>query len=101
MIYFTQLIYLKEGKEETFLEFEDHVLPLLNRHGGKLVQRWRNTQGVVIHSEGAPPFELHLVSFESEAGFQAYVNDPERTKAAHLKDGSVEKSVLIKGQVIA
>jgi hypothetical protein len=29
MIYITQLIFVKEGKEATFLEFEDDAIPLM------------------------------------------------------------------------
>ena len=41
MSYLTQLIYVREGHEATFSEFEDIVLPLLARHRGELLLRLR------------------------------------------------------------
>ena len=52
-----------------FLEYEDRVLPLLSRHGGRLDRRLRTADGLT---------EVHLVSFPSRAAFDGYSSDPER-----------------------
>lgn len=54
---------------DAFLEYEDAVLPLLAEHGGLLERRLRTGDGLV---------EVHVVSFESRAGLDAYLNDPRR-----------------------
>lgn len=100
MIYFTQLIYVVKGREEVFNEFEDHVLPLLQKHNGKLVQRWRCHEASVIHTDGDTPYEIHLVSFDNESSFNNYIHDPERKQYLHLKETSVERSILIKGHQV-
>lgn len=53
MRYYTQLIFIKPGSEAMFHEFEDAVLPLLARHGGRLLFRApfggrRDLTGVIL-----------------------------------------------------
>ena len=35
MIYITQLIYIKEGQEKMFHEFEDVAIPIIAKYNGK------------------------------------------------------------------
>ena len=46
------------------------------------------------------PDEIHFISFESENDFRDFINDPARLDIIHLKDASVESSLLIKGEKI-
>ncbi len=98
MLYYTQLIYIKPGREETFHRFEDHVLPLLEKYNGKLVLRWRRIEGCVIETSFGNPYEIHVVSFETADDFTNYKNDKTRMEYLPLKDESVEKIVLIEGK---
>ena len=41
MIYITQLIYVKPGKEDLFLQFEDKVLPIMYSYEGEMLYRIR------------------------------------------------------------
>ena len=97
MIQITQFVYVREGMEDTFHEFESHVLPLLERHGGKLLMRIRPRAEQFIAGELDPPYEIHLVSFEDEAGLQCYNNDEERRKWLAWKEDSVTKVIMVKG----
>ncbi len=99
MIYFTQLFFVKEGKEEIFHEFENSVLPLLARHGGRLLYRARPAAKATLHSELGVPYEIHLITFPKEANFQAYANDSDRQQYLSLKNDSVQKVLLIRGTV--
>ncbi len=98
MLFYTQLIYIKPGREETFLRFEDHVLPLLEKYNGKLLLRWRQTDGCVVETGIGDPYEIHLVSFETIEDFRNYANDKTRLEYLPLKDESVAKIVLIEGK---
>jgi uncharacterized protein (DUF1330 family) len=100
MVHFTQLIYVKPGKEETFHLYEDRVLPLLERHGGRLLLRIRPGNESVLHSELGRPYELHLVSFPSDQQFQAYADDPERHQHLPMKDASVENVVSLRSVLV-
>jgi hypothetical protein len=97
MIYLTQLIYIHPGQEEIFHQFEDFVLPLLDKYQGKLLLRVRPAKEQVIAGELEAPYEIHLVSFATEGDFDAFKQDKEREQYLHLKDASVSKIVLIKG----
>ena len=97
MLYFTQLIYIKAGQEKVFDEFEAVAMPLIARYQGELLFRLRPGPSAMIEGSGSLPYEVHLVSFPTEAEFQAFAKDPERASFLHLKEASVERIVLIKG----
>ncbi len=100
MIYITQLVFVYEGKEEIFKDFEDIVLPLMKQYGGKLLYRIRPDVESVLVAEGDQPYEIHVVSFESEEGLQEYSQDPVRSKFLHLKEASVKSQLILKGSQI-
>lgn len=97
MIVVTQLIYVHEGHEDDFLEFESVVLPLLPHHGGELLLRARPHPKAIIAGTSEPPYEIHLVQFPDEAALDRYMNDPTRRAVLHLKDRSVRATVVVKG----
>ena len=98
MLYFTQLIFLKNGGEDNFNLFESYVLPLLQKYNGILIYRVRPTVDHVIATTVGHPYELHLVTFPAMENFIAYRDDKERMQHMHLKDASVEKILLIEGK---
>ncbi|MDA0196910.1 MAG: hypothetical protein O2951_18045 [Bacteroidetes bacterium] len=50
MIYITQLIYLKPGKEEIFNEFESIAIPIISNYNGQLLSRIRPVKEAFIES---------------------------------------------------
>ena len=97
MLYFTQLIYLQDGKETIFHLFEEKVLPILTKYNGKLLLRIRPDENSFIEVNMARPYEIHLVAFESEQDFVSYSRDETRQQFLHLKEQSVRESILIRG----
>jgi hypothetical protein len=97
MIYLTQLVYVHEGREATFHQFEDIVLPLLAKYRGELVLRLRPDHASKIAGTADVPYELHIVSFHSEDDVARYSKDEERQRVLHLKDESVRRTTLITG----
>jgi antibiotic biosynthesis monooxygenase (ABM) superfamily enzyme len=71
---------------DSFRAYEDAVLPLLPEFNGCLERRLRNPDGTI---------EMHIVSFESDADFQNYRNDPRRTAQARLLEQSSAKLELL------
>lgn len=71
---------------EAYQAYEDHVLPVLAEHGGRLQRRMRNETGTV---------EVHIVSYPSDAVAQAYRSDPRRAAAAHLLEASRARVELL------
>lgn len=88
------LLTAQPGKEAILVEYEDRVLPLLERHGGRLVQRVRAVD------PGDAPHEVHLIELPSEAALEAYLDDPARQTLRELRDrGIAETQVLRVNQV--
>ena len=71
---------------EDFRVYEDAVLPLLPEFNGRLERRLRNPDGTI---------EMHIVSFETDADFRSYRNDPRRTAQAWLLERSSAKLELL------
>ncbi len=97
MIYITQLIYIKEGQEKTFHEFEDVAIPIISKYNGRLLLRVRPDKDSVIERGIDRPYEIHLVEFDDEQDFKNFMLDEERKKFLHLKEQSIRSSVLYKG----
>ncbi|HEX2536269.1 MAG TPA: DUF1330 domain-containing protein [Chitinophagaceae bacterium] len=98
MIYCTQLIYLRDGQEAVFHQFEAVALPIIARYNGQLLLRLRPGAGALIEGTMEPPYEVHLVAFETEADLARFLQDEERKTFLHLKEQSIQSSVLIKGE---
>lgn len=96
MIFITQLIYIVAGKESVFDEFERIAIPIIAKYNGQLMLRTRPGQVIEAHIE--VPYEIHLISFESDTDFEAFKHDADRKAFLHLKDESVRSSLLIVGR---
>jgi len=68
------------------LTYEDAVLPLLSRHGGRLQRRVR----AVDQSA-----ELHLISFDSREGQEAFATDPSRLQLMRLLQGRLLRQRVV------
>lgn len=97
MIYFTQLIYINEGQEDVFHQFEEVAIPLIGKYNGRLLARIRPTNESVIEHQIEKPYEIHLVEFDNEQDFHAFSRDESRKQFLHLKEQSVRESILIQG----
>jgi hypothetical protein len=100
MIFITQLIYLKEGMEQTFEEFEAVAIPSVSRYNGTMLFRIRPPKESVLQNSIEVPYEVHLAKFETEADFNNFLNDEERKLFLHLKDASIRSTILLKGNKI-
>jgi uncharacterized protein (DUF1330 family) len=97
MIFLTQLIYIKEGQEDVFHQFEDIAIPAISKYNGRLLIRVRPDDHSIIENNIEKPYEIHLVEFDSEQDFLNFNQDEERRKFLHLKEQSVKTVLLIKG----
>jgi hypothetical protein len=97
MIYITQLIYLIEGQEHIFDQFEEIAIPLISRYNGRLLFRVRPADISYIEHQIEKPYEIHLVEFNTEQDFENFRQDEDRKKFLHLKDQSIKTSILIQG----
>lgn len=97
MIYITQLIYVKRGEEDSFHEFESHAIPIISKYNGKLLLRVRPDTASYIENSIESPYEMHIISFDDDSDLDRFMADEERKKYLHLKEKSIQSSILIKG----
>ncbi|MFE9915130.1 hypothetical protein ACFYPG_08205 [Micromonospora sp. NPDC005553] len=57
------------GAEAAGQRYEDAVLALLERHGGRLERRLHGTDGRT---------EVHVIRFAGRAGYESFLADPDR-----------------------
>ena len=97
MIFITQLIYIIEGQEKVFDEFEKIAIPAISKYNGRLLLRVRPDEDAYIESNIKNPYEIHLVEFETDNDFVNFMQDEERKQFLHLKEQSIKSVLLIKG----
>jgi uncharacterized protein (DUF1330 family) len=96
-MFITQLIYLKNGGEKAFDEFEAIAIPTISKYNGQLLLRIRPPESAIIEHSIEIPYEIHLVEFKTADDFDSFMRDEERKKFLHLKEQSIKSVVLIKG----
>jgi uncharacterized protein (DUF1330 family) len=97
MILITQLIYILEGQENVFNEFEAIAIPIIAKYNGRLLFRIRPGQESFIESNIERPYEIHLAEFPNEDDFRSFTEDGERKRFLHLKEQAIKTVILIKG----
>ena len=100
MIFITQLIYITDGQEKTFDEFESIAIPSISKYNGRLLLRVRPTDNTFVETHIEKPYEIHLVAFETQQDFDSFRQDEERKRFLHLKEQSVRMSVVIQGTML-
>jgi uncharacterized protein (DUF1330 family) len=97
MVFITQLIYIKQGQEAVFHQFENIAIPIISKYNGRLLLRVRPDDTAFIEHHIEKPYEIHLVEFDTEIDFDNFKHDEERKKFLHLKEQSIKASILIQG----
>lgn len=98
MIFFTQLIYIRDGQEDIFNQFEMVAIPLILKYNGRLLLRIRPDDASCIEKNIEKPYEIHFGSFESEDDFNGFLKDKERKNFLHLKEQSIKSSLIVRGK---
>ncbi len=100
MIFITQLIYIKDGQEEGFNQFEEVAIPAILKYNGQLLLRIRPSENSFIESNIERPYEIHFVEFATGNDFENFMKDEKRKQFLHLKEQSIQSVILIKGTKI-
>jgi uncharacterized protein (DUF1330 family) len=98
MIYITQLIYIIEGQEDIFHQFEEIAIPIILKYNGRLTLRIRPEKKSVIENAIDIPYEIHLVEFNTQEDFDNFKKDEKRKKFLHMKEKSIKSTILIQGK---
>ena len=97
MIFITQLVYINEGQETVFHQFEDIAIPVISKYNGRLLLRVRPDEKAFIEHDMDKPYEIHFVEFDTEQDFENFKQDEKRKKFLHLKEQSIKASILVQG----
>ncbi len=97
MIYITQLAFVKEGKEKAFEQFEESIIPLIEKYNGRVLYRIRPTKEAFIMGVERSPYEIQFMAFKSENDVERYLQDDNRERFLCLKEDSVRSMFLVKG----
>lgn len=97
MVFITQLIYILDGQETVFNQFEAIAIPAISKYNGRLLLRVRPGNDAFIESNIEKPYEIHLVEFETDNDFANFMQDEERKQFLHLKERSIRSALLYKG----
>lgn len=97
MIFITQFIYVIEGQESVFQQFEGVAIPTISKYNGQLLLRLRPNNESYIENNIEKPYEIHLVEFATEEDFENFKQDEDRKKFLHLKEQSIKSVLFIKG----
>ena len=99
MIYITLLVYVISGEEDKFNNYEEQVIPLLEKYNGILLYRIRPERHNYLTMQDDQPYEIHIITFNSQSDFDRFRSDPDRKNHAHLYKESVFRTVLIEGAI--
>ena len=83
------LLYAVPGEEQNLVGYEDQVLALIPRHGGRVTQRVRAI-------EPGGPYEVHLIEFPSQAALDAFMADPRRAALADRRDQAIAATTVVR-----
>lgn len=91
------LLYLHAGRRAAFDRYERLVRAIAVEHGGRfesVIQPSSSTGPIAL------PDEVHVLSFDSAANFEAYRNDPRRLELAPQRAEAVAETIVIEGTAL-
>ncbi len=88
------LLWARVGREHELSTYEDRVLAFLPDHGGRVLQRVGPVGGV------DEPAEVHLLQFPDEAALDAFLADERRTSLDAERDAALERSEVLRVDVV-
>jgi uncharacterized protein (DUF1330 family) len=83
------LLWASEGEEDALTEYENAVLALIPKHGGRVVSRVRRL------GDGDGPLEVQIIELPDDTALRAYMKDPERLALA-----SVHRRVIARTDIV-
>lgn len=88
------LLSVRPDQIDTFRAYERQAAAVMARHGGGI----ERVIEIPPENEGGPYREVHIVSFPDETAYQAYSMDPDMANWRALRDASVIRAEILKGE---
>jgi hypothetical protein len=87
-------LFIHPGRAAEFRRFETEAARIMRRHGGRIDRVIRPTGPV---RNDPLPHEIHLVSFVSRTGLEAYRADPELAALGSLRESAIARTEVLVG----
>jgi uncharacterized protein (DUF1330 family) len=84
------LLWAADGRADALAAYEDEVLVLLGRHGGRVVERVRRVGGT-----SGQPTEVQVLELPDDAALRAYLADPDRAALVGRRVAAVARTEVI------
>ncbi|MDI9896052.1 hypothetical protein QM797_15105 [Rhodococcus sp. IEGM 1381] len=88
------LLWASDGQEDALTRYEDTVLDLIPKYGGRVVSRVRRV------GTGDGPLEVQVIHLPDDSALKAYLEDPERLALAEVHRSAVAKTEIIRVDTI-
>ncbi|MCR4346068.1 MAG: DUF1330 domain-containing protein [Sulfuricaulis sp.] len=90
-------LWVRNNDIPAFEAFERQAAQAMAEFGGR-IERAIRMSGAEFESD--KPFEIHIVSFPSEAAYQMYRQSSESRKLAEVRDSVISKAVILTGNEV-
>ena len=84
------LLWVKEGQEELFEDYENKALEIALRHGGKTISRVRRSES------SDAPYEVQILQFPNDSALKDFMEDPARNALSDDREKAIAKTEAIR-----
>ena len=91
MITLTAILWANEGQHDLLVEYENRVLELIPKHGGRVVERMRADQ----KDDG--PYEVQIIELPDDEALAEYMIDPVRVALAEMHATAIKQTLVMRG----
>lgn len=86
-------LFIHEGREAEFEEFESAAAGIMRRHGGAIERRIGAGSPVA-----GQPYEVHIVTFPNRRLLETYRGDPDLKALANLRARAIRDTIVWIGE---
>ena len=96
------LLWAHPGQADLLSSYENEVLALVPRHGGRVVSRVRNVAGEAATSRERAsehawePCEVQVIELPDDDALATYMADPERTARLDVRDRAIARTEILR-----
>ena len=87
----TAILWANPGQESALIAYEDAVLQLIPKHGGRVIERVRAEQ------PGDGPYEVQTIELPDDEALAAYMTDPARLALADQHARAIARTEVLRG----
>ena len=91
MITLTAILWANEGQHDLLVEYENRVLELIPKHGGRVVERMR-----ADHKDDGP-YEVQIIELPDDEALAEYMIDPMRVALAEMHATAIKQTLVMRG----